>query len=74
MHRVISQIQQATGVFYRLKNNAEVKYTGHSWSDQKGWLYTPVKYKAVIVGFTCKATLSAQEIIYDRLRSSCRLS
>lgn len=62
MYRVISHLQNATEAVYRLQNKAEVKYTGHSWKDQKKRLYTPVKYKGVIVGFTCKATLSSQEI------------
>lgn len=63
MYRVVSQIQQATEAVYRLQNKAEVKYTGHSWEDQKKRLYTPVKYRGVIVGFTCKATLSAQDVV-----------
>ena len=62
MYRVISHFQNATEAVYRLQNRAEVKYTGYSWKDQKKRLYTPVKYRGVIVGFTCKATLSAQEI------------
>ena len=62
MYRVISHLQNATEAVYRLQNKAEVKYTGHSWKDQKKRLYTPVKYKGVIVGFTRKATLSSQEI------------
>lgn len=62
MYRVIKKTVDG----YRLKNNLAVIPVQKNWKDWKGRLYTPVRYKGVIVGFNRKNTLTeAQKALYS---------
>lgn len=57
MYRVIEHKADS----YRLIKRLEVIHTGNYWRDSKGRLYSPVRYRGVIVGFNRKDTLTEEQ-------------